>query len=216
MARLFPMSLAAAAFAFSAAMAQPMSSAGAIASMATPPPQARVDTSLGSFTIALDPVRAPKAVANFIAYARAGHYDGTIVYRVEPGFVIQMGSFEPNGNARPVHAPVPLETANGLKNVRGSVALARQNAPASATAEFFVNLADNPDLDPRPGAAPDSTGYTVFGRVSDGMDVVDRIAAVPLGGQGPFPPGSTPATPVLIKRVTVIQQPAPNPPAFAR
>jgi cyclophilin family peptidyl-prolyl cis-trans isomerase len=216
MARLFPMSLAAAAFGLSAAMAQPMPPPGATTSMATPPPQARVDTSRGSFTIALDPMHAPKAVANFIAYARAGHYDGTVVYRVEPGFVIQMGSFEPNGNARPVHAPVPLETANGLKNVRGSVALARQNDPASATAEFFVNLADNPDLDAKPGATPNTTGYTVFGRVSDGMDVVDRIAAVPLGGEGPFPPGSTPATPVIIKKVTVIQQPAPNPPAFAR
>jgi cyclophilin family peptidyl-prolyl cis-trans isomerase len=127
-----------------------------------------------------------------------------------------MGSFEPNGNARPVHAPVPLETANGVKNVRGSVALARQRDPASATAEFFVNLADNPDLDAKPGATPNTTGYTVFGRVSDGMDVVDRIAAVPLGGEGPFPPGSTPATPVIIKKVTVIQQPAPNPPTFAR
>jgi cyclophilin family peptidyl-prolyl cis-trans isomerase len=218
MAHQFSISVAAAAavFGISTAMAQPVSAPGAAASMATPPPQARVETSLGVFTIALDAARAPKAVANFISYARAGHYDGTIVYRVEPGFVIQMGSFETSGASRPVHAPVPLETANGLRNVRGSVALARQSDPASATAEFFVNLADNPDLDAKPGATPNTTGYTVFGRVSDGMDVVDRIAAVPLGGEGPFPPGSTPATPVIIKKVTVIQQPTPNPPAFAR
>lgn len=216
MTRLLPMSLAAVAFGISTAIAQPIPPPGAPTSMATPPPQARVETSLGTFTIALDPMRAPKAVANFIAYARAGHYDDTIVYRVEPGFVIQMGSFGPNGASRPVHAPVPLETANGLKNVRGSVALARQNDPASATAELFVNLADNPDLDPKPGAAPNTTGYTVFGRVGDGMDVVDKIAAVPRGGHGPFPPGATPATPVIIKKVTVIQQQPPNPPAFAR
>jgi cyclophilin family peptidyl-prolyl cis-trans isomerase len=184
--------------------------------MVAAPPQAKIETSLGSFTITLDPTNAPKSTANFIAYVRAGHYDGTVVYRVEPGFVIQMGSFESGGRSRPVHAPIPLESGNGLKNLRGAVAMARQNDRASGTAEFFVDLADNPDLDPKPGAAPNTTGYAVFGRVSVGMDVVDRIGAVPLGGQGPFPPGSTPATPVLIKKVTVIQQPAPNPPAFAR
>jgi cyclophilin family peptidyl-prolyl cis-trans isomerase len=216
MARLFPMTLAAAAaFGISAALAQTAPPPG-VASMAVPPPQARVETSLGAFTIALDPARAPRAVANFIAYACAGHYDGTIIYRVVPGFVIQMGSFEPSGISRPVRAPVPLESANGLKNMRGSVALARQSDPASATAEFFVNLADNPDLDAKPGAAPNTTGYTVFGRVSGGMDVVDKIAAVPLGGQGPFPPGATPAKPVMIRKVTVIEQSPPNPPAFAR
>lgn len=194
----------------------PAGAAAVGASMATPPPQARVETSLGAFMIALDAIDAPKATANFIAYARAGHYDGTIVYRVEPGFVIQMGSFEPGGASRPVHAPVPLETANGLKNIRGSVALARQDDPNSATAEFFVNLADNPDLDPKPGAAANTTGYTVFGRVSDGMAVVDRIASVLLGGQGPFPPGATPATPVIVRKVTIVQYAPPSPPPSAR
>jgi len=184
--------------------------------MMAPPPQAKVETSLGNFTISLDRINAPKAVANFIAYARAHHYDGTIVYRIEPGFVIQMGSFEPGGGSRPVGAPVPLETANGLHNVRGTVALARQSDPNSATAEFFVNLADNPDLDAKAGAPPNTTGYTVFGRVSDGMDVVDKIAAVPLGGQGPFPPRATPLAPVLIRKVTITEQPSPNPPPFAR
>ena len=218
MMRLFSMSFAAAAavFGLSAAMAHPAASQLSGASMAAPPPQARIETSLGAFTIALDPINAQKAVANFIVYARAGHYDGTMVYRVEPGFVIQLGSFEPNGSSRPVRAPVPLETANGLKNVRGSVALARQSDPASATAEFFVNLADNPDLDPNPGAAPNTTGYTVFGRVSGGMNVVDKIAAVPLGGQGPFPPGATPATPAIVRKVTIAEQAPPNPPPFAR
>ncbi|HEX3652106.1 MAG TPA: peptidylprolyl isomerase [Rhizomicrobium sp.] len=206
--------LVATAFLATSAMAQP--AAPGSGSMATPPPQAKVETSLGTFTILLDRINAPKSVANFIAYARERHYDGTTIYRAAPGFVIQMGSFEPGGASRAVHAPIPLETANGLKNVRGSVAMARQNEPASATAEFFVNLADNPDLDAKAGAPPNTTGYTVFGRVRDGMDVVDKIAAVPLGGKGPFPPDSTPATPIVIKKVTILESPAPNPPSFAK
>jgi peptidyl-prolyl cis-trans isomerase A (cyclophilin A) len=188
----------------------------AAAAMAAPP-QAKVKTSLGTFTITLDRTNAPKSVANFIAYAKERHFDGTTIYRVAPGFVIQMGSIEANGASRPTHAAIPLESANGLKNVRGSVSMARQNDPQSATAEFFVSLADNPDLDPAPGAAPNATGYAVFGRISDGMDVVDRIAAVRLGGtQGPFPPSATPVPPVLIKKVTVIESPAPNPPPYAK
>jgi cyclophilin family peptidyl-prolyl cis-trans isomerase len=180
------------------------------------PPQARIETSLGSFTITLDRSNAPKSVANFIAYAREGHYDGTIIYRVAPGFVIQMGSFEASGTARPTHAPIALESANGLKNVRGTVAMARQADPASATAEFFVNLTDNPDLDPKPDAAANAGGYAVFGRVSGGMDVVDKIAAVPLGGEGPFPPSATPATPVVIRKVTIAETASPNPPPYAK
>jgi cyclophilin family peptidyl-prolyl cis-trans isomerase len=175
----------------------------AAAEAQTAAPQARIETSLGTITIALDAARAPKTVANFIAYAREGHFDGTIVYRVEPGFVIQMGSFEAGGRARGVDAPIALETASGLTNVRGSVAMARQTSPASATAEFFIDLADNPNLDPAPAAAPNTTGYAVFGHVTGGMDVVDRIAATPLGGKGPFPPKATPAAPVVIKKVTV-------------
>ena len=167
--------------------------------------------------ITLDRVNAPKSVANFIAYAKEGHFDGTTIYRIAPGFVLQMGSIEATGVSRATHAAIPLESANGLKNVRGSLSMARQSDPQSATAEFFVNLANNSNLDPASGAAPNATGYAVFGRVSDGMDVVDKIAAVPLGGaQGPFPPSATPMSPVLIKKVTVIESPGPNPPPFAR
>ena len=172
--------------------------------MAVAGPQAKIDTDLGTIVIALDRAHAPQSVANFIAYARAGHYDGTTIYRVAPGFVIQMGSYEANGSARAVRAGVPLESASGLKNVRGAVAMARLDDPGSATAEFFVDLADLPDLDPKPGATPNTTGYAVFGRVISGMDVADKIAAVPTGGKGPFPPASTPLTPVLIRKVTVI------------
>jgi cyclophilin family peptidyl-prolyl cis-trans isomerase len=180
-----------------------LTSAAAAAEAQTTAPQARIETSLGTITIALDAARAPRTVANFIAYAREGHFDGTIVYRVEPGFVIQMGSFEADGGARGVDAPIALETASGLTNVRGSVAMARQTNPASATAEFFIDLAAKPNLDPAPAAAPNTTGYAVFGHVTGGMDVVDRIAATPLGGIGPFPPRATPATPIMVKKVTV-------------
>jgi cyclophilin family peptidyl-prolyl cis-trans isomerase len=186
------------------------SSAAAIA--AAPMPQAKIETAFGTITIALDRANARKSVANFITYARAGHYDGTTIYRVAPGFLIQMGSYEPNGTARPVRAPVALETANGLRNVRGAVALARHDEPTSATAEFFIDLTDLPDLDAKPGAPPNTTGYAVFGRVIDGMDVAEKIAAVPTGGKGPFPPSATPLSPVLIRKVTITDPPATNPP----
>jgi cyclophilin family peptidyl-prolyl cis-trans isomerase len=163
---------------------------------------AKIDTSLGTITIALDAAHAPATVANFIAYAREGHFDGTVVYRVVPGFVIQAGSYEADGSARPTHDPIALESANGLKNLRGTLSMARSDAPASATAEFFINLSDNPDLDPKPGEAPNTTGYAVFAKVIGGMDVVDKIAASVLGGKGPFP-DAAPAFPVVIQKVTV-------------
>lgn len=172
-------------------------------------PQARIETSLGTITIALDRAHAPATVANFIAYVRDGHFDGTMIYRVEPGFVIQMGSFEASGASRPTRAPIALESANGLSNLRGAVAMARAEDPASATAEFFIDLADNTRLDAAPAAPPNTTGYAVFGRVTAGMDVVDRIAGVPLGGHGPFPPPSTPQTPITIVKVTVTDATAP-------
>lgn len=164
--------------------------------------QVQFDTSLGKITVALDAAHAPLAVANFLGYAREGHFDGTVVYRVEPGFVIQMGSYEADGTQRPVHAPIALESANGLKNLRGTLSMARADDPASATAEFFINLSDNPDLDPKQGEAPNTTGYAVFGKVVSGMDVVDRIAASVLGGKGPFP-NAAPAFPVVIQKATV-------------
>lgn len=171
--------------------------------------EAHVKTSLGEFDIALDAAHAPKTVANFIRYAKEGHYDGTVIYRVAPGFVIQMGSYEPGGSARPTQQPIPLESDNGLKNVRGAVAMARSDEPASATAEFFVNLADNDSLDPKPGAAANTTGYAVFGKIVEGMSVVDQIAGEPNGGtKGPFSPDSTPANPVVIQKVTIVGEAA--------
>jgi len=167
--------------------------------------EARIETSLGTIVIALDRAHAPVTVDNFIRYAKEGHFDGTAVYRVVPGFVIQAGSFEADGKERAVHTPIALESGNGLTNVRGSVAMARDgDVPASATAEFFIDLDDNTfGLDPKAGDAPGKTGYAVFGKVTAGMDVVDKIAALPLaGGKGPFP-DAAPATPVVITKVTV-------------
>jgi peptidyl-prolyl cis-trans isomerase A (cyclophilin A) len=166
-------------------------------------PQAQIATSLGTITIALDRANAPATVANFIHYAKAGHFDNTLFYRVVPHFVIQAGDIDAKGHALPEYAPIPLESANGLKNVRGSIAMARTDEPNSAGSAFFINLANNRSLNPKPGDAPNTTGYAVFGKVVEGMDVVDAIAAVPIGGgAGPFPEAA-PATPVVIDKVTV-------------
>jgi peptidyl-prolyl cis-trans isomerase A (cyclophilin A) len=173
--------------------------------------QAVIDTSLGTITIALDAVHAPQTVANFIRYANDRHFDGTVIYRVAPGFVVQMGSYTADGHARPARAPIPLEANNGLSNVRGSVAMARGDDPASATAEFFIDIADNSALDHEAGDSANITGYAVFGKVTGGMEVVDRIAAVPLGGTGPFE-GAAPQTPIVIRSVRIAAVP-PAPPA---
>jgi peptidyl-prolyl cis-trans isomerase A (cyclophilin A) len=174
--------------------------------------EAILDTSLGTITIALDAVHAPQTVANFIRYANEKHFDGTAIYRVAPGFVVQMGSYNADGNARPTHAGIPLEANNGLSNVRGSVAMARGDDPASATAEFFINVADNAALDHEANDTNNVTGYAVFGKVTGGMDVVDKIAAVPLGGTGPFE-GAAPLTPIVIRSVRITTVPMAPPTA---
>ncbi len=175
----------------------------------TPPPagpKVLISTDQGDILLQLDAVHAPATVANFLRYAREGHYDGTIVYRVVPGFVIQAGSWEPDLRTRDVHAPIPLES--GLANLRGTVAMARGDTPVSATAEFFINLADNPALDRQADDSAGTTGYAVFGQVIQGMDTVDKIAAVPLGDHGPFA-GAAPATPIVITHVVVLPDAAP-------
>lgn len=180
-----------------------------LASLPAAAQEAQIHTSLGEIDVQLDAAHAPKAVENFLRYAREGHYDGIVIYRVVPGFVLQMGSFEANGTARPTHEPIPLETASGLLNLRGTLSMARSNDPNSATAEFFINLADNAALDPKPGAPANTTGYAVFGKVIEGMTVVDQIASVPLGGRGgPFPHDATPALPITISKVVVVGDPA--------
>lgn len=144
-----------------------------------------VVTSAGTFRIELDRKSAPKSVENFLRYVDAGHYDETIFHRVIPTFMVQGGGFDATYEKRPVSAPIANEADNGLRNVRGTVAMARTGDPHSATAQFFVNVSDNAFLDHKAKTDRD-WGYTVFGRVVAGMDVVDRIKAVPTGSQGPF------------------------------
>lgn len=134
-------------------------------------------TNHGAITLELDAGRAPKTVANFLAYVRAGHFDNTLFHRVIDGFMIQGGGFTPDFRQKPTQPPVENEAANGLKNKRGTLAMARTNDINSATAQFFVNLVDNDFLDHKPG----NYGYAVFARVTEGMDVIDRIAAVRTG-----------------------------------
>jgi len=169
----------------------------------TPAPRATIQTSMGNIVVELDAEHTPATVANFVLYAKEGHFDGTMIYRVAPGFVIQMGSIDAQGMSRTVHDPIPLETANAASNLRGTISMARADDPNSATAEFFINLADNSGLDHMADDHDNKTGYATFGHVVEGMDVVDRIAMVPLmGGVGPFP-DADPATPVTITKVTV-------------
>ncbi|MBS0470086.1 MAG: peptidylprolyl isomerase [Proteobacteria bacterium] len=168
-------------------------------------PRVLIQTSMGDITLQLDSVHAPKTVANFVRYAKEHHFDGTVIYRVEPGFVIQAGSWDAHVNYRPAHKPIPLES--GLPNKRGTIAMAR-GEPDSATAEFFINLADNTPLDADPAAPPNTTGYAVFGEVTDGMDVVDKISVVPRGDNGPMK-GAAPVDPITIIKVSVLPDTAP-------
>jgi len=168
-------------------------------------PKLLISTSMGDITLQLDSVRAPKSVANVLRYAREKHYDNTAFYRVAHGFVIQMGSFDANGKGRGIHpGPVPLEANNGLSNLRGTVAMARAEAPDSATAEFFINLADNTPLNHEAADPGNNTGYAVFGQVISGMDVVDAIGQVPTGDNGPMP-GQAPVTPIVVKKVSLLK-----------
>jgi peptidyl-prolyl cis-trans isomerase A (cyclophilin A)/peptidyl-prolyl cis-trans isomerase B (cyclophilin B) len=166
-------------------------------------PTVVIETSMGDITLQLDHVHAPLTVDNFVRYANEGHFDGTVVYRVVPGFVIQAGSWDANVQSRPVHDPIALEANNGLTHARGAVAMARGDDPASATAEFFIDLADNRALDHQAADPGNSTGYAVFGYVTAGMDVVDKIAGVALGDHGPMA-GAAPVDPVLIRKVSVL------------
>lgn len=158
-----------------------------------------METTLGTIQLELDPEKAPKSVENFVQYAKDGHYDGLVFHRVIKGFMIQGGGYDESFDQRKTRAPVTNEAANGLKNVRGSIAMARTAVPHSATSQFFINHADNGFLD-YPGQ--DGWGYAVFGKVTAGMDVVDKIAATPTGSTPPFG-RDVPVKAVVIKKVTV-------------
>jgi len=143
--------------------------------------QVKLTTNHGAITLKLDAEKAPKTVANFLAYVEAGHYNGTIFHRVIKNFMIQGGGFAVGMDQKDTQAPIENEAANGLKNKRGTIAMARTSAPHSASAQFFINVADNGFLD-YPGQ--DGWGYCVFGRVVEGMDVVDKIKGVKTGRAG--------------------------------
>jgi len=140
-------------------------------------------TSMGDIKLALDAENAPATVANFLQYVRDGHYDNTVFHRVIDGFMIQGGGFEPGMKQKGTRGPVANEAGNGLKNAKYTVAMARTSDPHSATAQFFINVGDNAFLDYK-GPSPQGWGYCVFGKVVEGMDVVDRIRAVPTGTSG--------------------------------
>lgn len=148
-------------------------------------PVVEVATNHGTFVIQLDPAKAPKSVENFLRYVDARHYDGTVFHRVIPTFMIQGGGFDQKLEKKQVQAPIQNEADNGLKNTRGTVAMARTNDPHSATSQFFVNVTDNAFLDHQAKSGP-GWGYAVFGKVTEGMDTVDKIKAVKTGAMGSF------------------------------
>ena len=172
--------------------------------------KATIETSMGSITLELDDKKAPVTVKNFLAYAANGHYDGTIFHRVIDGFMIQGGGFTKSMDQKATKEPIKNEAANGLKNKRGTIAMARTMVVDSATSQFFINLVDNDFLDFR-APTPQHYGYAVFGKVTDGMEVVDRIAKVKTGFAGPHQ--NVPEEPVVIKKVYVAAEPAVSKPA---
>jgi peptidyl-prolyl cis-trans isomerase B (cyclophilin B) len=157
-------------------------------------PRVTLDTTKGKIVIELYPDKAPKTVDNFLKYVKEGHYDGTVFHRVIAGFMIQGGGYEASGAERPTRPPIENESNNELKNARGTIAMARTSDPHSATAQFYISVVDNRSLDY--SSAPQRWGYAVFGKVVEGMDVVDAIAAVKTA------PGDKPIEPVVIKKAT--------------
>lgn len=155
---------------------------------------------MGNFVMELYPDRAPITVANFLRYVREGQYTNTLFHRVISNFVIQGGGHDATSYAlKPAHTPIPNESGNGLQNKRGMVGLARAEPPHSGNCQFYVNLVDNPELDP----LPTRWGYAVFGKVIDGMDVIDRIGVTPTGSMGPFK-SDAPLKPVVIEKIEVL------------
>ena len=163
-------------------------------------PKVKLATSLGDIVVQLDPAKAPKTVENFLTYVKDKTYDGTIFPRVLDGFIIQGGGFTADMTQKPMRSPIPLEAANGLKNDKYTIAMARTNVPDSATAQFFINVKDNAMLN---APQPDGHGYAVFGKVVSGTEVVDKIKAVATGNKGPFQ--NVPTTPVTITSATLVK-----------
>ncbi len=173
----------------------PAATAPAPAPAAKPDPKVTLVTSKGTIVLELYPAKAPKTVENFLHYVKTGHYDGTVFHRVISGFMVQGGGFDTKGVEKPTGAPIHNESGNGLSNVRGTIAMARTGDPHSATAQFFISVVDNSRLDY--SATPQRWGYTVFGKVLSGMEVVDAISQVQTG------PGDQPVQPVVLQKATL-------------
>ena len=176
--------------------------AAGIAAGAQAAQQVKLETSFGDIVIQLNAAAAPKTVANFIGYVNSGFYDGTIFHRVKQNFMIQGGGFTPDMAQKPTNAPVPNEAGNGLKNLRGTIAMARTGEPHSATAQFFINTVDNDFLNYR-SSTTEGFGYCVFGKVVSGIEVVDSIAKSPTTSKGMH--DDVPVEPVVIKKAVVVK-----------
>jgi peptidyl-prolyl cis-trans isomerase A (cyclophilin A) len=161
-------------------------------------PQVRFKTSAGDFVVEVYPDKAPKTVENFLQYVKDKQYNGTVFHRVIPGFMIQGGGFTADMVQKTTRGPIPLEARNGLKNDRGTIAMARTGAPDSATAQFFINVVDNDNLN---APKPDGNGYAVFGKVVQGLEVIDKIKATPTGNKGMYQ--DVPLTPIIINSATL-------------
>ena len=167
------------------------------------PPVVELDTNMGAIVIELNEEKAPKTVENFLNYVQSGHYDGTIFHRIIDGFMIQGGGMDAEMNEKATNAPVENEADNGLKNDKGTIAMARTQDPHSATSQFFVNVKDNDFLN-HSGKNMQGWGYTVFGKVTSGMDVIEKMRGVPTGRFGMH--ADVPKEPVVINSATIITQ----------
>lgn len=167
------------------------------------PPVVELDTNMGAIVIELNEEKAPKTVENFLNYVKSGHYDGTIFHRIIDGFMIQGGGMDAEMNEKATNAPIENEADNGLKNDKGTIAMARTQDPHSATSQFFINVKDNDFLN-HTGKNMQGWGYTVFGKVTSGMDVIDKMRSVPTGRFGMH--ADVPNEPVVINSATIITQ----------
>ena len=200
-----------AAFLGSPALAQTQSSAVALPDqvssqpVAVAGPRVLLETSMGRIVVELYPEKSPRTVANFLSYVRDGHYNGTIFHRVISDLLVQGGGYTPDLEIKPERAGIPNEANNGLSNLRGTISAARRSGDKdSARAQYFINTVDNRQLDFRNDSTPALTGYCVFGRVVEGMDVIDKIRLVPTAARAPLP-GDVPVSPVLVERAVVLE-----------
>jgi peptidyl-prolyl cis-trans isomerase A (cyclophilin A) len=177
-----------------------MASAWCLCAHAQAAPSVQFQTSAGDFVIELNAEKAPKTVENFLQYVNDKHYEGTVFHRVIDGFMVQGGGFTVAMAQKPTRGPIPLEAANGLRNDRGTIAMARSGNPNSATAQFFVNVVDNPGLN---APQPDGFGYAVFGKVSSGMETIDKIRTLPTGNKAGMQ--NVPLTPITINSVRILK-----------